>query len=517
MKPGTNSVERLKAEKDGLEILDEVEELAVRHGGWETMDAATRERLKWIGTFYRKPTPGHFMVRVRITNGQASSQQLRTLAALAERLGNGTIDITTRQQLELRGMRITNLPEILQALEGVDLNCLQTGMDNIRNVNTCALAGLTNAELLDASPIGAELTARFLGNRAFSNLPRKFNITITGCTENCTHTETQDVGLVPAVRRSDGRPGFNVLAGGKMGSGGMTIAQPLGVFVEPVDAAVLVAEIALIFRDEGSRDQRSRARLAFLIEDWGVGRLRDELCRRLGRDLEGAQRDARHSARTDHLGVERQRQPGLCSVGMTVVTGRTSAEQMKELARLGDVYGSGHVRLTQTQDAILIDVPEQRVTALLEEPLLQAMKPDAHPFLRGLVTCTGTDYCNLALIETKSAGSKLAERLVASMPAMPVTMHWSGCPAACGNHQAADVGFQGAKARIDGEVVDAVSIFVGGRTGPQASAGEKLIELLPVDMLPEVMPLVLRNLETLKKVRRVTAPEESVLMVPALP
>ncbi len=187
MKPGSNTVEKVKAEKDGLDILEEIEGLAATHGGWETLDPGDRDRLKWIGVFFRKPTPGKFMMRVRVTNGQTTSGQLRALAEIARRLGNGILDITTRQQIELRAIKIGSVPEILEALQGVCLDSFQTGMDNIRGVNCCPLSGLTAEELFDAAPVGAEYTGIFLKNKEFTNLPRKFNVTITGCLENCTH------------------------------------------------------------------------------------------------------------------------------------------------------------------------------------------------------------------------------------------------------------------------------------------------------------------------------------------
>ena len=267
MKTGNNPIERHKSEKDGLDILGDIEELAASHGGWETMDPGDRERLKWIGTFFRKPTPGRFMMRIRITNGQATSGQLRALAEVARRLGNGVLDLTTRQQIQIRAIHIKDVPQILDALRGVDLTSLQTGQDNIRNVICCPLAGLTAAELFDASQVGFEYAETFLNNREFSNLPRKFNVTITGCLENCSQSETQDLGMTPATRWSDGAPGFNVTVGGKMGSGGMTVAQSLDVFVVPDEAARLAAAITLLYRDEGSRDKRTSNRLAFLIQE----------------------------------------------------------------------------------------------------------------------------------------------------------------------------------------------------------------------------------------------------------
>ncbi|MBI2918359.1 MAG: hypothetical protein HYY01_10235 [Chloroflexi bacterium] len=322
--------------------------------------------------------------------------------------------------------------------------------------------------------------------------------------------------MTPARRQVDGQPGFNVAVGGKMGSGGMMVAQPLDVFVEPQDAGRLAAKIALLFRDEGFRDQRTKARLAFLTQAWGVERFRATLEERWGRPLEEAQQDVRLPGRADHLGIHAQKQPGLISVGLCVVTGRISSQSLQELARLAETYGSGQVRLTTSQNAILINVPEARRSELLAEPLLKELSPDPHPFFRGLVTCTGTDYCNLALIETKSIGKRLAQVMAKRYPnATPVTMHWSGCPAGCGNHQAADIGFQGAKARVNGELADAVSIFVGGSTSTDPRPGEKIMELVPVAILEQVMPVILKNLDILKNIRRDVKSEKRVLMVPA--
>ena len=511
-----NPVERLKAEKNGLDILDDIEDLAAQHGGWETMEHGDRERLKWIGTFFRKPTPGRFMMRLRITNGQLSSAQLRALAGISQRLGNGVMDITTRQQIEFRAVQIRDVPDILEALRGIDLSSLQTGMDNIRGVNTCALSGVTPHELFDAAPYGEEFTQTFLGNREYTDLPRKLNVAITGCLENCTHSETQDIAMTPAVA-PDGAYGFNVAVGGKMGSGGMTAAQPLDVFIDPREAAPLASVITLLFRDEGAREQRTKTRLAFLVQEWGVDLFRQRVEERWGAPLRPAGRDARveGTRAADHLGVLPQRQPGLRSVGLCVPTGRAQAGEMAELARLAEAYGSGEIRLTTGQNAIILGVPEASVAALLAEPLLSKFSPDPHAFTRGLVSCTGKDYCNLALIETKTLGKGLAERLAERFPdAARMTMHWSGCPAGCGNHLAADIGFQGAKVRVDGEIVDAVSIFVGGRTGAGARPGEKVMELVPVDMLDDLLPVVINNIETLKKIEREQPAEDRVLMVP---
>ena len=494
---GINAVEGYKASMngDGLRIRELLPEIIER--GAEALTPAEKELLKWIGVFFRKPTPGKFMMRIRMPNGFARSEQLRTIAELSRRLGNSVLDITTRQQIELRGFTLDSVPEIFEKLRGVDLRTLQTGIDNVRNINGCAMAGLTPHEWFDASPVVHELDRIIVGNEGnpeFSNLPRKFNIVVTGCTDNCTHSESQDIALIPAKKA--GRLGFNVLVGGKMGSGGFTVASPLNVFVEIFQAAAVVVELVKIYRDHGPREARSKCRFAFLIEEWGVRRLRAELVARLGHELAFQGRDMRGSKHSDHLGVNTQKQSGLVAVGLCIPTGRVNPDQLDELARLSDTHGNGEIRLTTGQNAIIPNVAAARVAKLLEEPLLAQLSPRPSPFVRGLVACVGTDYCNLALIETKSRAIALSEALHKKMGAglNPLTIHWSGCPAGCGNHQAADVGLRGFKTRIDGKIVDAVAIYTGGRTGPHAIAGQEILETVPCDeSLPDVVANVIQS------------------------
>jgi len=499
-----NSVESIKAAKwwNPLKVRDDLPNLIA--GGWENLSAADKDLLKWVGVFFRKPTPGKFMMRIRMPNGFVTAEQLRTIAELSRRIGNGVLDITTRQQIELRGFTLETVPEIWAKLRGVDLHSIQTGMDNVRNINGCALAGLTPGELLDASPVLFELDRIIVGkngNPEFVNLPRKFNIIVTGCTENCTHAESQDIALVPAVR--DGVRGFNILVGGKMGSGGFTIAQPLNVFVEPHEAAEVAAEIVRIFRDHGPREARSQCRLAHLIADWGIEELHYVLCERLMRPLEPAGDDIRKRGRhEDHIGIQPQREEGLRSVGLCVVTGRLKPDQMTELARLADQYGSGRLRLTTGQNAILPDVPIGRLPALLREPLLKEFSPSPSPFFRGMVACTGTDFCNLAQIETKGYAVQLSKALDRNLGTArsPLTIHWSGCPAGCGNHQAADIGIRGMRANIGGQIIDAVAIYTGGKTGPDAAAGDEVLEVVPCDdRLPEVVAGIIRERDRLRE------------------
>jgi len=342
-----------------------------------------------------------------------------------------------------------------------------------------------------------------LGNREFTNLPRKFNVTITGCLENCCHTETQDIALIPAYRELDGQQvnGFNVLVGGKQGSGGYKPATPVDAFVRPEDAARLCARITRIFRDHGPRTARNRARLAFLIQDRGIRWFRSELENRWGRPLLKAGTDMRKKHHADHLGINAQKHsplsetPPLYYIGLKVPVGRITSAQLRSVADVADCYGSGDVRVTPSQNLIVPNIPEHRIGALTSEPIVQELPFDPSPIMRGLVACTGIDYCSLALIDTKGWALEVArelEKRTAGRKLQPLTIHWSGCPAGCGLHQVATIGLQGCRARqANDEVVDAAHISIRGRTGPNPEIATDSMYDVPCSRLADVLePLV---------------------------
>ena len=497
-----NKIEELKARKDGLDVGADIPRYAKL--GLESIEEGDLDRLKWWGVFFRKQNPGYFMMRLRIPNGVTTASHLRAIGGIANRVGRGLVDITTRQQVQLRWVRIQDVPEILDRLLDVGLVTLQTGMDNIRNIIGCPAFGLTPNELLDASPVARAFTAMFVGSKAYTNLPRKFNVGITGCRDNCTHSETQDIALVPALKTfgRDAVKGFNVLVGGKNGSGGYRVASPLDVFVRPDEAAEICSAIVLVFRDHGARDARNKVRLSFLLDAWGEAKFRDAVEARVGRRLESAGLDQRLAESTDDVGAFRQKQPGLNYVGLLVPVGRITGDQLLELARLSERYGTGEARLTVDQNVILPNIPDAALGRLTAEPLLKALRYDPPGVLRGLVSCTGVEFCNLAVIETKTRALKIAHQLAATVPATKsVRVHWSGCPAGCGNHTVADIGLLGTKTKVDGKVVDAVDIYMGGASGPQAGQGVKMLESVPCDDLPRVLDGLVRFGE-FERVRR---------------
>jgi nitrite reductase (NADH) large subunit len=500
-----NKIEIMKTEKEGLDALEDVQRLMPANN-WQEMSEDDKQRAKWYGLFFRKQTPGHFMLRLRLKAGRSSARQFRVIADLTDEFGRGFCDLTTRQQIQLRWFTLADVPEIWRRLEEVGLGSMQTGMDNVRGICGCPLSGVTPHELLDATPVLDEFNEMLLGNREFTNLPRKFNVTITGCLENCCHVETQDIGLVPAYRELDGRQvnGFNVLVGGKQGSGGYRPAVPLDLFVRPEEAAGVCAQITFLFRDHGYRTQRTRARLAFLVEDKGIGWVRSTLVQQmreagLGKPLRAGV-DMRKSHHTDHLGIHPQKvhapgEPELFSVGLHVPVGRITTTQMRGVADLAERYGAGDIRLTVQQNVIITGVPPGRIGALTEEPILKELSPDPSPIMRGLVSCTGSDYCHMALIETKGWALEVArelERRTEGQKIAPLTIHWSGCPAGCGMHGVSTIGLQGCRTRVaGGEIVDAAHVTVNGQTGPHPVPGRDLMYDVPCTQLADaLLPLV---------------------------
>jgi ferredoxin-nitrite reductase len=483
-----NKIEEYKREKDGLDVLEDVPRFA--REGWESINDGDRERLKWLGVFFRRQTPGHFMMRVRVPNGKSTSAQFRAIAEIGRDFGKGFVDLTTRQQVQLRWFAIDQVQPIWDRLEEVGLVSLQTGMDNIRNVVGCPVAGLTANELFDASPVVQQYTDIFLRNKAYTNLPRKFNVTITGCRENCTHGRTQDISLTPAVQILNGEEikGFNVAVGGKQGSGGYRPASPLNIFVPPEEAAELCSHITLIFSDHGPREARNKARLSFLIDHWGVDKFCQELEKRVSHPLLPGGVEASQDCQTDHIGVFPQKQAGLNYIGMVVPVGRIDTEQLLDVARLADVYGNGEIRLTTQQNLIIPNVPDAKISALRAEPPLAELRCDPSEAMRGTVSCTGIDYCHFALIDTKELAVKTARYLEERLGQIePITIHWSGCPNACGNHAVADIGLLGRKARVNGQIIDAVDIFLGDRLASRAAASGERLENIPCEELPRVL------------------------------
>jgi ferredoxin-nitrite reductase len=482
-----NKFEKFKAEKDGLAVRSEIEHFA--QIGWEAMDETDRvHRLKWLGVFFRPVTPGLFMMRLRLPSGILTSEQSRVLGEVIQRYGDdGCADITTRQNLQLRGIRLEDLPAIFRQFESVGLTSIQSGMDNVRNITASPVAGIDAAELIDTRELVQQvqdlITSHGKGNPTFSNLPRKFNIAIGGCPDNSIHAEINDVGFVPAYQNNV--IGFNVVIGGFFSASRVAAAIPMDVWVAPEDVVALCNAILLVYRDHGPRANRQKSRLMWLLDEWGVPKFRAAVEAQMGRSLTpAAPKDEVNWEKRDHLGVHAQKQPGLNYVGLHIPAGRMLAADFSELARLAAVYGSSEMRFTVEQNVIITNVPDSRVELLLQESLLKRFAVNPGPITRGMVSCTGSQFCNFAMVETKNTAIAMAAALDAELDVpQAVRMHWTGCPNSCGQPQVADFGFMGTKARKDGKAVPGVDLFMGGKVGKDAHLGEKVMKSIPLEDL----------------------------------
>ncbi len=496
-----NKFEKLKQEKDGLTIKDEIEKFAVL--GWEAMDETDRDhRLKWMGVFFRPVTPGKFMMRMRMPNGIVKSNQMRVLGEVIQRYGDdGSADITTRQNIQLRGIRIEDLPDIFHKFSAVGLTTVQSGMDNVRNITGDPVAGLDADELFDTRELVQQLqdmlTNNGVGNAEFTNLPRKFNIAIAGGRDNSVHAEINDLAFVPAFREdySPHHPttkkvfGFNILVGGFFSAKRCEAAIPLNAWVHPQDVVSVCRAILSVYRDHGLRANRQKARLMWLIDEWGIEKFRSEVENRWGKSLlAAAPKDEIDWEKRDHIGVYKQKQVGFYYVGLHIPVGRLYSDDMLEIARLAEVYGSGEIRITVEQNLIIPNIPDSRLATFLTEPLLQRFMIDPGLLARSLVSCTGSQFCNFALIETKNRALEMIKALEAELKlTRPVRIHWTGCPNSCGQPQVADIGLMGTKTRKNGKTLEGVDIYMGGKIGKDAHLGTCVTKGVPCEDLQPVL------------------------------
>jgi ferredoxin-nitrite reductase len=475
-----NKIERIKQEKDGLDVHPDLMRAAEQ--GWESLDDDDLARLKWYGLYPHSAKDGHFMLRVKVVQGILSAEQVDVLEEIAERHGRGVIDCTTRQCVQIHWITLDVVPGIFAALERVGLTTTGACGDITRNVVGCTLAGIGHDQLVDGHATAEAIHRHFLGNRLYSNLPRKHKISVTGCAEDCARGLINDVALSGAVHE-DGTRGFNLRIGGGLSSA-PRFARALDVFVTPEEAPEVVAGVTAIFRDaDENREKRGRARLKFLVDRVGPEALREELERRVGRPLRPAAPHAPALQGHDHLGVTPQTDGERAAVGLCVPVGRLRAAQLRELARLARAYGTGELRLTHQQNVLIPHVPHARVDALLAEPLLEQLTPHPPLFTRGLQTCTGKEFCGLAKVHTKSRALEIAQFLDRHVRPNghgdDLRLHFAGCSSSCAQHQIADIGLEGVLKKVDGQFVEAVDVRIGGRLGPEPRFGDVVARRIP--------------------------------------
>jgi sulfite reductase (ferredoxin) len=513
-----NKNEEVKKNDDGLNVRDRIVNIYAHHG-FDSIDPADlRGRFRWFG-LYTQRRPGidggktaalepeelddkYFMMRVRIDGGQLSTEQLATVADVSRRFARGTADVTDRQNIQLHWIRIEDVPAIWDALESVGLSTTEACGDTPRVFLGCPLAGIDAEEIIDATAILRETAARYVGDPAFSNLPRKFKSAISGCAAQCTVHEINDIAFV-GVPGPDGEPGYDLWVGGGLSTNPM-IGKRLGAFVQTSQVPEVWAGVTSIFRDYGYRRLRHRARLKFLMADWGPERFREVLERDyLGYALaDGPAPKAPGSGQRDHVGIHPQRD-GRYYVGFAPRVGRMSADSLALVARLAAEYGSGRVRTTTEQKMVILDVPEARTAELAAELDRADLPATPSVFRRHTMACTGIEFCKLAIVETKGRASDLIGELERRLPDFtePITINVNGCPNSCARIQTADIGLKGTLVTLpDGEQVEGFQIHLGGSLdggdGAGSGFGRKIRGLkTTADQLPDYVERVLRRFD----------------------
>ncbi|MEF8841827.1 MAG: ferredoxin--nitrite reductase [Haloarculaceae archaeon] len=518
-----SKVEGWKDELYGVDIRDRLFEFAEQ--GWTSIPEDERdawfERFKWWGLYHqRKGQESYFMMRIGTPMGRITPDQLRVVGEVANEYAIGPVenpefgaaycDWTTRQSIQLHWIQLEDVPEVFETLEDAGLSTIQACGDSWRNIVGSPLAGRDADEHLDVWPVVQELQSEFEGNPAYSNLPRKWKVSVTGDARGSGQGDINDLAFEPAVKELDGGDvrGFNVRVGGGLARKEPRFARDVDVFCRPEDVTDVSAGLSALFRDHGDRENRFDARIKFLVDEWGPEKVRDVLQEEYvdyelpsaGEDLrEGYDYNAgRADAPGDYVGLTEQ-DDGSYAVGLSVLVGRMGADDVIELADLAERYGSELVGITQRQNLVVADIDDADLDSFLEEPLLETYSPEPHPFMRGSIACTGTEYCSLSIVETKNRMVRYARWLAANVdvPAgvEDFHVHLSGCTASCAQPQIADVSLRGMKTRKDGEPVEAFDVGLGGGLGENPRFADWVEMRVAADEVPGYVRNLLRLYE----------------------
>ena len=487
-----NANEEFKVADNGLNVRERIETIYSREGFASIPADDLRGRMRWWG-LYTQRRPGidggrtaslppeelddeFFMLRIRSDGGALTSEQARTIAGISTEFARGTADITDRQNIQLHWIRIEDVPEIWRRLEAVGLSSTEACGDTPRVVLGSPVAGVAADEIIDGTPAIEEIVARYVGDPEYANLPRKFKSAVSGSPRHDVAHEINDVSFVGVVHPEHG-PGFDVWVGGGLSTNPM-LAQRLGAWVPLVEVPEVWGGIIEIFRDYGYRRLRNRARLKFLVADWGVARFREVLeTQYLERPLlDGPAPDPVPAGARDHVGIHPQRD-GRVYVGAAPTVGRINGETLARLADLAAEYGSGRIRLTAQQKLVILDVAPERAEALASELGDVGLQVHPHEIRRSTMACTGIEFCKLAIVNTKDTARTLIETIEARRPDLdvPLAVHVNGCPNSCARFQVADIGLKGMLVPdASGTPVEGFQVHLGGSLGHAAGFGRKL-------------------------------------------
>lgn len=504
--------ERLKLAKNPWEAWEEVREYA--RLGWDSIPSEWSLYFRWWGVYSQGDGKGvtggvggegkateYFMMRIALPNGLLSSAQLRVIADVTKKYAKNLADITTRQNIQLHWLTISGLVEVVDALNSVGLSTKGACGDVVRNVTGCPLAGLDSHEIIDASPLAVAIAHRLNANTDFYNLPRKFKFTVSGCPLWCSFPEINDAALTAIKRTINGveEIGYTLRVGGGL-SNEPHIAVRIPAFIRQDQAVDVAAATAEVFRDADIlRENRTRARIKYLFMrfDWTAESFLTALEEKLGYKLDPSpvsMEDVPGDIYRDHIGITPQRQSGLSAVGASVINGRLSGDQLQKLAELAERYGDGNLRATIGQNILIVNVPNEKVAALVIELNTLGLNVDVSPFWRGAIACTGTEFCKLAIAETKNFNKWLVSELEDRLPGFDqqIRLHVTGCTNSCGQSWIADIGLEGKKIKKDGKMVDAFYFCVGGSVGKYAGIARQIGFRAAAEDCPEAIERLLR-------------------------
>lgn len=490
-----------KRELHGLDAWDRLLEHAEQN---KLPDDADTFRFRFLGLFHVSPAQKSLMLRCRIPAGELTAAQLRGLAEMAESWGNGKSAITTRSNLQIREIEPRNAIHVLTKLSALGLTARGSGVDNVRNITASPTAGFDLRELLDVRPYAHALHHYILNHRDLYDLPRKFNVAFEGGGAVDTVADTNDIGFIACRVKGDGpalpgqpEPGvyFRVELAGITGH--KQFARDCGILVRPAQAVAVAAAMLRVFGEYGDRTDRKKARLKYLIDARGVEWFLGETRKRLGFPLMDFPLDRCElrpaAVKHGHVGVYRQRQAGRNYVGVVVPVGILTVRQMRRLAELAELYGSGQIRLTPWQNLIIPDVADGFVESLKRALVRAGLHHEATHILGGLVACTGSQGCKWSSTDTKRHAMELGRYLSARVNLdQPINIHLTGCPNSCAQHYMGDIGMQGVKTQRNGESVEAYNLAFGGGYGHDQAVAQQVFTGIPADEVPSLLERVLR-------------------------
>ncbi len=489
--------ERIKRELHPLDAYPALLELAAAN---KAPDKEDLFRFKWNGLFFLTPQKEAYMARLRIPGGQLKTFQLREIARVADELTTGYVQITTRANFQIRLIEPKNAPEFLRRIQSAGLHTRGAGADNIRNITCNPTAGIDPTELFDTLPLAHQLSQIILNDRAFFDLPRKFNVAFDGGGLIGSVEDTNDIGA-KAVK-VDGQAGiapgiyFRVKLGGATGH--KAFARDLGALVTPEQILKVVRSIIRVYIANGNRTDRKKARLKHLLESWTLERYLEETEKDLGFKLLRAAPEVGAAPDTDlphtHIGVYPQKQAGLNYVGVAIPAGQITPKQLLRLADLADHYGSGEIRLTVWQNLVIPNVPDAYVETLKKALVKMGLDWRQSNLRSGIIACTGNSYCKFASANTKGHALELSAYLDQRIQLdQPVNIHLTGCPNSCAQHYMGDIGLLGAKVKIAGESVEGYHVFIGGGFGRNQAIGRQIFQGISFEQLKPTLAKMLQG------------------------